>query len=279
MRRRISIGGGGRCVIGAAAWRRARGGSPAAAGPGRPARPPHRAGRPALRRCGGPRTRPPGRPTPAASSSSLKRTAPSPTASRGPPAPASRAASAAGASAAGSSSRSTPAQTPANASPRRASSTAATAPPPSTAGRERLERGHRHERQPAPLRERARRGDADPQPGEAAGPDADREPLDGVPAHAGGGERVLDERQQARRVIAAACPAAGRRARSTTLPSARRTPATVAGEAVSSATRITRPSPRACGGRRPRGRAGRGARCRARPARPRARRARATPRT
>ena len=73
----------GGAVITAAAWRRARAGSPGADGRGRPAPPPLRAGRAARRRSGGRPIRPTGTATPAPSSSGRKRTAPSPTACTG----------------------------------------------------------------------------------------------------------------------------------------------------------------------------------------------------
>ena len=56
---------------------------------------------------------------------------------------------------------------------------------------------------PRALRERAGGGDADPQPGEAARPDADGDPLDVVPGHLRLRQRALEQHEHPRRVAAA----------------------------------------------------------------------------
>ena len=204
MRRRTSMAAAGGAVITAAAWRRARAGSPGAAGPGRPARPPRRAGRAAPRRSGGPRDPSTGTATPAPSSSCLKRTAPSPTACTGSASSSRRAASAARRQRGGL-------QQEPLALPHAGEHLAAArvqhgghrAARGAGARGQRRERGDRDERQPATLRERAGGRDADPQAGEPARADADGDPLDVLPGDAALGERGLGEHEQARRVVAA----------------------------------------------------------------------------
>ena len=193
----------GGAVIAAAAWRRARAGSPAGAGRVPPAPPPHRAGRAARRRSGGRR---------------IRRRAPRPRRLRALhesvpprlPRPA----------------RGGPAREPLGerlgrqrgrreqlplAGPDAGEDLAAAGVEDGRdrsagcagARGERGERRHRHQRQAARLRERPRRRDADPQAGEAARADADRDPLDVGPSDAGLGQRPLDEHEQPARVLAA----------------------------------------------------------------------------
>ena len=105
-------------------------------------------------------------------------------------------------------------------------------PPPRSAGRERLERRDGvQRRRPAPG-QAARGGDADPQPGEGARPDADRDRSHVVPARAGPLQQPGERRQQLRR-SARARPSSrsgvGRRACEPARPSARITHAVVDG--------------------------------------------------
>src|SRR6185436_16336034 len=67
--------------------------------------------------------------------------------------------------------------------------------------RERLEAGDAGQRQVAALGEGAGGGDPVAQAGEAARTEADRDPLDVLPVGAGALERLLDEREQAARVL------------------------------------------------------------------------------
>ena len=206
MRRRTSMAAAGGAVIAAAAWRRARAGSPAAAGRGRPARPPRRAGRAARRRSGGRRDPSDGTATPAPSSSCRKRTAPSPTACTGTCQREQPRGERRGRERGGREQR-------AARPPRRRRT-------PRRGGR-RARRRRRRSPAPAPAAsagERARPGTsgsprpcasaravaiADPQAGEAARADADGDPLDVVPGDAGLGQRLLEQRQQPRGVVAA----------------------------------------------------------------------------
>ena len=206
----------GGAVIAAAAWRRARAGSPAAAGRGRPAPPPHRAGRAArraIRWTAEPSagTRDPGRfellpeayrPVPHGLHGRVQRAR---AARRAPRARARRARAA----------PRRPSQTPAKTSPRRASSTAATgaasAPAPAASAAS--------ERRPARAAARApcasARAVAMPirRPVKPPGPDADGDPLDARPTPTpASAERLLERaassraacspREPARRVVA-----------------------------------------------------------------------------
>ena len=95
-------------------------------------------------------------------------------------------------------------------------------------------------------------------PGEAARPDADRDPVDLLPAQPGAARAPPRPRPAAGSRARAARPGAGSSRTSTTVPAASSTPATVAVVAVSRPRTIT--SPPASAGRRRRARARRGAR-------------------
>ena len=250
MRRRISTAAAGGAVTGGGAWRPARGGSPGAGRRGRPAPPSRRAGTTcsALTRCSGDPSA--GIAAPARSSSSRKRTAPSPTvrAARLDPRgerlgrerdrPEARAGARGGEHLAAAG---------VDDGHDRRGRRSAVAP-----RGERREARDADQRQPAGLGERAGGRDPDPQAGEAAGADADGDPLDGVPRRAGRASASSTSAQQARGVARAARRAPGRRG-------ARRRPARRPDgdggggrggvEAEDHATSIVRRSPPACASR------------------------------
>ena len=247
----------GGAVITAAAWRRARAGSPAAAGRGRPApptAPSRQSGAAAIRWTADPST---GTATPAPSSSCLKRTAPSPTACTGAVQREQPLGERLGRQRGGreqlalarpdAGEHLAAARVEHRGRPRRPP---ARRPRPARASEETGTSGSA-----AALRERAGGRDADPQAGEAARADADGDPLDVVPADAGLGER------RARRARAAAprgrraSPRAGRRAprRRARRRAARRRRWTA--WRCRARARITRRAPRSGAGRRRRARA------------------------
>jgi hypothetical protein len=99
------------------------------------------------------------------------------------------------------------------------------------AERERVERADPGQREAGAGRQRLGAGDADPQAGEGAGAEADRDPLDSVPATGRGG-RPLDLLEQSRRVPGAAVGAEAEQRLVEDLAAARRADGGVLGRRV-----------------------------------------------